>query len=174
MVDDSVGGLITTLAADALIFLVIMFLFVILRGSKSVPLPEEYSEHKINRSYINSKEPLLAHIQHVRSVKNQEIKENIGSQPVVYLEFLRNVLYGFVVIGVLGLGILVPLYSLGTASVSTDLDKVGISHAITDANILAASIIMIGVNTLIIYSIAFRYGKRSLAQEINVKCKTAL
>lgn len=169
MVDKSVGGLITTLVIDAVLFLLIMMFFMLFRRSKSAPLVEEYPEYQINRPYISTKESFITQVQQVKSVKNQEVKENVGSQPVVYLEFLRNVLYGLVVIGVLGLGILVPLYSLGSVDVATDLDKVGISHAITNSRILILSIVMIAINSLIVYATAFRYAKRSLLKEINVK-----
>lgn len=169
MVDKSVGGLITTLAIDIFIFTLLIIAFLITRTAKSAPLQEEYPEYSIKRAYIVSKEPILTQAKQVVSIMNSEIHEHVGSSPVIYLEFVRNILRGIIVIGVLGLGILVPLYSLGTVEVSTDLDKVGISHAITNANILAASIVMIFINSVIVYFIAYRYAKRSLVQEINVR-----
>jgi hypothetical protein len=71
---------------------------------------------------------LLALLIHVYEIDANQMQELCGSPAVLFLKLHKMIIALLALLNVLAFAILVPMYSIGTASVTNDLNTVSFAH----------------------------------------------
>jgi hypothetical protein len=163
--DESVKGILLTIIIDSLICLNLLLLFSKFRTKRAPPVSMKGPYAFVRRSYIDEKElSFTCVIDKLRAVKDQEIIEKLGRDPFAYISFNRLGFSVVSILAVLGLGVLIPIYSAGNSDVRNDMDSIGISHAISQGELLATPVVFLFLFSICLYYSIYRYTKLSLSK----------
>lgn len=163
--DESVHGILLTILIDSVICLILLLLFYKFRTKRAAPSSSEGPEAFLKRAYINEKSLPFSSILHkLHEINDQELIENLGRFPLDYISFNRLSYTTVTIIGILGVSILIPLYSIGNDNVKNDMDSIGISHAITQEDLLATPVLFVVLFSVCLYYFIYRYAKVCLSK----------
>jgi membrane protease YdiL (CAAX protease family) len=168
--DDTVPGLLTTLAIDLLIFCILFTLFSYYRKLRSAPVEVEIPNVTIKKPYFQeSTTPLWPLIKKVYSVSNIQLIENLSFTSYIFMELHRHILIGLALMTLVGFSILIPIYSLGHDGESDDLSKISITNILLNENYMIAPCFMIFFFSIVLYYISYLYSKNCKKEEVNVR-----
>lgn len=167
--DNTVPGLLTTLTIDIIIFSILFFLFIYYRKLRSFPLEIEVPNITLKQPYFQeSTTPIITLFKQVYRFSNSELIEKLSFTSYLYLELHRHILIGLGVMTLLGLLILIPIYSAGHDSEDQELDKISITNILLNDNYMIAPCVMIFTFSIVLYYISYLYSKNCKKEELNV------
>lgn len=123
--DPSTWGLVSAVMINSVVFAVLFILFCCYRKVRTRKvLGTDVPKVAVNESEWS----LLALLIHVYEIDGNQMKELCGSPALLFLKLHKMIIILLVLLNVLAFTILVPMYSVGTAPVTNDLNIVSFAH----------------------------------------------
>ena len=123
--DKNSWGLLSTLMINSVVFVVLFSLFCCYR---KVRTRKVLGSDVPKVAVYESEWSLLALLIHVYEIDGNQMKELCGSPALLFLKLHKMIIALLVLLNVLAFAILVPMYSVGTASVTNDLNTISFAH----------------------------------------------
>lgn len=140
--DSSVWALIIAFGVDLLIFIIEFFIFSQYRKIRNKPVYLEMSNKEIKLPvFSESDTPLFELLHSVWQVPYEEISYFCGLEGKLYLALQKTLAIIVSVMGLLGCLILVPIYSVGKATVDKEMNYFSLSHIIDNEDLMAVVVI---------------------------------
>lgn len=125
MVDPSAWGLCMALMINSVIFLVFFCLFCCYR---KVRTRKVLAADMPRVALYESEWSLLALLIHVYEIDSNQLQELCGSPALLFLKLHKMIIALLALLTFLAFTILVPLYSVGSSSVSNELNSLSFAH----------------------------------------------
>lgn len=151
MVDGSVSGLVVTAVIDAVIFTILLIIFLATRKSRSRPPEGLAPEHSTVLS-----EHGTSFIQALKSALREPHSSKIamlGKETWAYLQVHKIIAFILISLTIFGWAPLIAVYITGSESVDTDVEQTSFAHVYGDDDLLAAPMVFLFLFS-IIYSVA--------------------
>lgn len=140
--DSSVWALIITFGIDLLIFIIEFYIFSQYRKIRNKPVYLELSSKEIKLPvFSESDTPLFDLLQSVWSVPYEEISYFCGLEGKLFLALQKTLAIIVFTMGLLGCLILVPVYSVGTATVDKEMNYFSMAHIVDNEDLMAVVLI---------------------------------
>ncbi|CAG9318135.1 TMEM63A_5 [Blepharisma stoltei] len=140
--DPILYALISAFAANILIFGILFALFLVFRTFRSKHI---FSDNpKIipkNAIFSESDTPLMLLFKSVWNTSLQDIYEKCGSEAYVYLALQWKIIKSLFLMCLIGVTVLVPVYSQGKRIHETGLEETGIGNILEEPNYMVAPLI---------------------------------
>lgn len=168
--DKSVSGLILSFCFDIIIFTILYFLFYHYRKIRSAPPIEEIPHIPINRPYICERNESLRSIySKLSTIPDSELQKSLGSLPIVFLNFNRHLFFTLSIFSCVGFFILIPVYATGSSDVDSDMNKIGMSHIMSNHNLLMVSVLCIILISVITLALIYIEAQKNTVQGLDPK-----
>jgi hypothetical protein len=165
--DEAIASILSTFLIDLVLFVLLVGLFLYFRNYRSLS-GSKFGIENLHRTLFRESEfPFLEACMKVYTFKPPEIKENLGFQSYIYLQFLRDILLGVTIMAGLGLTILVPIYYTGKGSKNPELESLSIMTVMDSRDDLLVAAGFVVLFSLVLYYIAYKYYKESSQEELN-------
>lgn len=165
--DEVIASILSTFLIDLVLFVLLVGLFLYFRNYRSLS-GSKFGVENLHRTLFRESEfPFLEACKKVYTFKPSEIKENLGFQCYIYLQFLRDILLGVTIMAGLGLTILAPIYYFAKSSDNYELESFSIMTVMDSQNDLLVAAGFVVIFSLVLYYIAYKYYKESSQEELD-------
>lgn len=171
-----ISGLLSTFIFDLLIFLILFVLFTFNRKIRTVPLNIRIPHMRIRKPYYDESSISLIHLlKKVYKTSNFEMIENLSYMPYAFLELHKHIFLGFLIMSILGIGVLIPVYYSGDDSQQTadiedkELEEISIINIQKDEKMMVIPGVMICIFSAICYIIVYRFHNNCRREEYDVR-----
>lgn len=171
-----ISGLLSTFLLDLLIFLLLFVLFTFNRKIRSVPLDIRIPHIRIRKPYYDESSTSLKELlKKVYSTSNYEMIEKLSYMPYTFLELHKHIFLGFLIMTILGIGVLLPVYYSGDDSKENqdiedeELEEMSIINIQKDDNMMVIPGVMICIFSAVCYIIVQRFYRNCRREEYDVR-----
>jgi hypothetical protein len=158
MVDSSVIGLITTFWLNVLLFGIILVVYCAIKNYRSKSLDPEIfpiTERPVFEEHTMSVKDVWYR---VFTLSDDSIILTRTTEGLIYLKLHLRLIVAFIILSLLGCGILIPIYSTGDSDeAEEDAQRGTLINILFEDKLLVGTIVLLFVFTVIVYYVLLRF-----------------